>query len=232
MDQQLEKLRRARIPVYPALGNHDYLFSSAEGLKNVRKRFPGLKETWYLKRIGKLAVVILNSNLAKLSEEERIQQERWYRETLKSLERESAIGAVVVCCHHSPFTNGKITGSSRQVRKVFVPPFLAQEKCKLFLSGHAHTFEHFLKEGKDFAVIGGGGGLLHDLHEGDEAKWKDLYPRRARHFHYVRCDPEEKGLRVTVKMLKRDHSSLEAVYSFVIPWRRFPKDAIRLDELK
>ncbi len=30
--------------------------------------------------------------------------------------------------------------------------------CKVFLSGHAHAFEHFQGHGIDFLVIGGGGG--------------------------------------------------------------------------
>jgi hypothetical protein len=37
----------------------------------------------------------------------------------------------------------------------------------LFLSGHCHGFEHYKIGGKDFMVIGGGGGLHQPLKQGE-----------------------------------------------------------------
>ncbi|MDP3581303.1 MAG: metallophosphoesterase family protein, partial [Ignavibacteria bacterium] len=56
MDIHLTKLRQAKIPIYPALGNHDYFLFKDYALAQFRKRFPEMKGTWYAVRIENLAV--------------------------------------------------------------------------------------------------------------------------------------------------------------------------------
>jgi hypothetical protein len=87
------------------------------------------------------------------------QQDEWLKKTLADLDADAAVQSVIVCCHHSPFTNSRIVRPSKEVEEKFVPLYLESRKARLFLSGHCHAFEHYKVKGKDFLVIGGGGGL-------------------------------------------------------------------------
>jgi len=132
------------------------------------------------------------------------------------------IRIIVVGCHHSPFSNSAIVGHDRQVRDTFVPPFLKSDKCRLFISGHAHTFQYFKDTvaNKHFLVIGGGGGLLHKFKAGepnelqDQIKWDTEY----RMFHFVRGVFTADGLLLNVMMLAEDLTGPKSVYELLIPF--------------
>jgi hypothetical protein len=101
---------------------------------------------------------------------------------------------------------------------------MKSSKCRLFLSGHAHTFQHFKDTvaNKHFLVIGGGGGLLHTLKVGapdelqDQVRWNDKY----RMFHYVRGVLTSDGLFLKVMMLTEDLAGPKSVYELFIPFPR------------
>lgn len=130
------------------------------------------------------------------------------------------IRIIVVGCHHSPFSNSAIVGHDRQVRDTFVPPFLKSDKCRLFISGHAHTFQYFKDTvaNKHFLVIGGG--LLHKLKAGepnelqDQIKWDTEY----RMFHFIRGVFTADGLLLNVMMLAEDLTGPKSVYELLIPF--------------
>ena len=75
-------------------------------------------------------------------------------------------------------------GSSKAVQQKFVSLFMRSKKTSLFLSGHSHNFEHFKKNGKDFLVIGGGGGLHQPLYPGTD-DLADIAPEYKPMFHYL-----------------------------------------------
>jgi hypothetical protein len=144
-----------------------------------------------------------------LTVDEQAEQLSWYQETLRELDKDSAVGIVVVACHHSPYTNSTIVSPSGDVQESFVPPFLQSAKARIFLSGHAHAAEHFRISTKDFLVIGGGGGLQHPLLRGSESRWQDLFLQKTekRMFHYVEGLIAGTSATFTVRMLKDDFSS-------------------------
>jgi len=218
IDKNIEKLKKANIPIYPALGNHDYFLFKKNSLPQFNKRFPAIKESWYSVRIKNVAVLILNSNYFRLSDDEIQKQKRWYINKIKELEKDDSIEAIIVGVHHSPFTNSKVVDPSEDVRKDFVPSFLKSNKSKLFISGHAHAFEHFKRNGKDFLVIGGGGGLQHPLLMGGSQRWKDLFPipTSKRMFHYLVCELKDSKLNVRVMMLNSDFKTFMSAYEIVI----------------
>lgn len=206
MDQNFSRLRKKNIPIYPAMGNHDYYIFKSYALEQFRKRFPSVKRTWYVVKLNSVAVLILNSNFSRLSDSEIEEQKKWYSNTVEELEKNDSINTIIVGVHHSPFTNSKVIDPSEDVQNNFVPQFLKSKKGKLFISGHAHTFEHFKRNGKDFLVIGGGGGLQHPLLTGNSQLWKDLFPipTSVRMFHYLVCEATETQLRLKVMMLNQD----------------------------
>jgi hypothetical protein len=191
-------------PVHAAFGNHEYFFVPAWGKEQMLKRFPSLEPSWYLKRFGAAAVIVLNSNFDRLSEEEKEQQERWYKQTLASLEKDSTVTSVIVACHHSPLTNSSIVSPNEDVQRSFVRPFVQSKKGSAFISGHAHTREHFRMEGKDLFVIGGGGGLQQPLKDTSDAEWIGEKIVQRQFFHYVRCEMRNDALLFQIVMLKED----------------------------
>jgi predicted phosphodiesterase len=211
-----------KFPIYPTFGNHEYYFISSIGKEKMLKRFPILEPSWYITRIGNIAVILLNSNFSKLTDDEILAQQQWHTKQLSQLEHDSTISAVIIGCHHSPFTNSSIVNADEEVQRSFVDPFIHSTKTKLFISGHAHLYEHFQSAGKDFLVVGGGGGILQPLKEADDRKWKDLSPEKAnrKFFHYVSCEIGENELRLTVKMLANDSSEFEEVDEIVVPIKR------------
>ena len=219
IDTFLHKLISEGSEFYPTLGNHELLFFPETGKKNFMRRFPFYSPTGYLVNDGPIKIILLNSNFSNLSKQEIEKQQQWYHSTLKQLQQDSTVKAIIVGCHHAPFTNSKMVSPNKDVQKLFVPAFTEAPKCKLFISGHAHAFERFKYTGKDFLVIGGGGGLQQTLYTGDEEKYKDLYDSQSkkRMFHFIQCRLENDSLKIVLNMIKKDFSGFDRHYKIKIP---------------
>jgi UDP-2,3-diacylglucosamine pyrophosphatase LpxH len=215
MDRYIKSLREKGIAVHAALGNHEVMGRANAGQRKFQMRFPNHVKTGYVEIVDSVAIVILNSNFNKLSPEENELQVKWYQETLKKLDSDSSIHFIISGCHHSPYTNSKIVGCSQDVQDKFVKPFLASEKSRLFLSGHCHGFEHYKKEGKDFLVIGGGGGLNQPLRQG-EGTLDDLAREYKPLFHYLTILRNGHQLDVKSYMITKDYTLFEEGRSMAI----------------
>lgn len=215
MDGYLKDLRSKGVAVHAALGNHEVMGQAKKGERKFQTYFPDHVRTGYVKVVDSVAVVLLNSNFGKLSAEDDEQQENWYKQTLQKLDADSSIQFIITGCHHSPYTNSKIVGCSKDVEQKFVVSFLASEKSRLFVSGHSHNFEHFKKEGKDFLVIGGGGGLHQPLKTGANTL-PDVDAGYKPQFHYLTVKRHADCLEVKSFQLKNDFSSFEEGKSLVI----------------
>lgn len=220
VDAFLARLKALNVPSYAAMGNHEYKWSSRKGEANFRKRFPELATLWYSVTFGPAAIIILNSNFDELSPEQVRAQAEFYADALAAFDADPAVRGILVCCHHAPFTNGTVVGPTKRVQTDFVPAFLKAPKGLLFLSGHAHAAEHFLEQGKDFLVLGGGGGLLHPCLTGNKCRYQDIFPvlDQRRMFHYVTVRVTEEGLDVTYQMLVMDFSKFLPVHEFTLKW--------------
>jgi UDP-2,3-diacylglucosamine pyrophosphatase LpxH len=193
IDSYLATLRKNSIPVYGIMGNHDVMFFSKTGEERFLARFPDYVRTGYVRTVDSVAVVLMNSNFNALSANEKKFQQAWYRSALDSLEREPAVRTVIVSCHHSPYSNSTVVGPNPEAQQQFVEGFMATPKCRLFVSGHAHAFEHFRFNGKDFFVVGGGGGLQQPLKQGKEMDFADITASMKKpmfHFLTVRRDTD------------------------------------------
>ncbi|MCY7420275.1 MAG: metallophosphoesterase [Chitinophagaceae bacterium] len=208
MDVYLDSLRNKGIMVHAALGNHEVLLFAKKGQKNFQQRFPDHIKTGYIHTLDSVAVVLLNSNFNKLGSEENTTQIEWYRQTLEKLDADPSILFIITGCHHSPYSNSKVAHSSKPVQQKFVTSFLLSKKSRLFLSGHAHGFEHFRQQGKDFFVIGGGGGLHQPLKKGKHAL-ADLSANYKPLFHYLSIHRHADTLQVTSVFLKPDFTGFK-----------------------
>ena len=60
--------------------------------------------------------------------------------------------------------------------------------------------------------------ILHPLLTRDKQKWQDLFPEKTdqRFFHNIICEIQKKGILVSVKRPKADHSGIETPYTFLV----------------
>lgn len=208
VDNFLQAIREKGAGLYGILGNHEVMGRPVVGESKFQVRFPDHQRTGYSVMVDSVAVVLLNSNFQTLSVNENQQQIQWFRSVMEDFDGNPAVDYVITCCHHSPFTNSRIVKPSRAVQEKFLPVFFGSRKSQLFLSGHAHAFEHFQVKGKDFMVIGGGGGLTQPLRRGI-GTLTDLAEGYKPMFHYITVTPSGDHLEVRSYHLKKDFSGFE-----------------------
>jgi len=185
--------------VFGILGNHDYYRGKESGIANFFQRFPYLgKRSRHAFRFLNVAVILLNSNFKELTSDEIESQNRWYLKKLGEFQKDAAVSAIIVCCHHAPYTNSTVISASKEVRKNFVAPFVETPKAKLFFAGHCHSYEHFESQGKTFIVTGGGGGPRQEVQiKPKKQKYHDLFKGPSvRPFHFCRLILGQNSLKV------------------------------------
>jgi Icc-related predicted phosphoesterase len=184
-DEENAWLRRMGVPYYPVLGNHEYQGGPVEdALENYFARFPYLdNKRWYELRIGPVVFLMLDSNFGEMTEEEARSQLTWLQASLTDCERDPNVKMTVIATHHPPFTHSRNEYPSAKVTHLVLPLIGGHSKCKLFFSGHSHSYERFRVGGLHYIVTGGGGAPL-DFTE--EAVFpEDLYEGGTiRRFHY------------------------------------------------
>ena len=215
VDMFLDSVRKDGGHVWACLGNHEYIYNGRVGVDAFQKRFPDHSKTGYYIVKDSVAVILLNSNFSKLSADDQQKQKVFYAEALKQLNDNASVKAIIVACHHSPYSNSKVVGSNTKVQEDFVKPFLKSTKCKLFLSGHSHNFEHFKMEGKTFLVIGGGGGINQHLNTKSnrlECVDDDCHPL----FHYLMVKRTPDSLFIICREVNNDLKSFSNVLNLKI----------------
>lgn len=213
VDRFLDSCRGQGTNVCGVLGNHEVMGRKKKGEQNFQQRFPMNVRTGYVSVTDSVAVVLLNSNFNALSSEDENKQQQWYKATMESLDKADSVKAVIVCCHHAPYSNSRIVKCSGKVQEQFVPAYIQSKKAQLFITGHAHAFEHFKIKGKDFLVIGGGGGLHQPLNN-NEGCIPDLAVDYKPMFHYLSVKRAADNLLITSHFLKNDFSAFDTGISF------------------
>lgn len=214
VDSYIRQCTKDSIPVYATLGNHEVMFRTKRGTANFKARFPMYNPAGYTEIIDSVAIVLVNSNFSKMTAAEILAQDNWYSSMIKKLDNDAAIKFIIVGCHHSPYTNSKIVKPSMAVRQNFLPAFINSKKCVLFLSGHSHNFERFNMQGKNFVVIGGGGGLHQPLYTKEVSH--DLSPAYKPMFHYLIIRRMQDSLQVISRRLKPDFSGFDNGLAFSV----------------
>ena len=220
IDGFVDRLKEEKIPFYPILGNHEFIMFPLVGLEQFESRFPEHSFTGSLHIINGLAVILLNSNFLHMTKGAIQQQQSWYEKTISICEGDSAIKAVIVGCHHPPYTDSKNISFNKRVRQSLVPPFLQNKKTILFLSGHSHTFEHFVNGGKKFLNIGGGGGPQHKTVDKDEDLPNEVtrLKHKIENFFYIKTILSKDHLKLSVQELNMDFSGFHTAYHMDLPF--------------
>lgn len=213
VDRFLDSCRNQGTNVCGVLGNHEVMGRRKKGEQNFQRRFPMNVRTGYVSVTDSVAVVLLNSNFNALGAGDETKQQQWLKATLENLDKTDSVRVVIVCCHHAPYSNSKIVKCSNKVQEQFVPAYIESKKAQLFITGHAHAFEHFKIKGKDFLVIGGGGGLHQPL-SNNENSFPDLAVKYKPMFHYLSVKRVADNLLITSHFLKNDFSGFDTGISF------------------
>lgn len=214
-----------RVPVLPALGNHDYrcwlveLCSHARLPRHVRRRFPWLEPgTPYEVAFGDVALVFLDSETRLAA------QGRWLTDRLDGLETRYA--ALVVFIHRPPWTAtlDPDPEPAAAVREHIASELRRTRLATLVVSGHEHGYEHMRVGGVDFVISAGGGGPRdalaaerpRDVYAGPDCR-RGASGTVVRPFNYLLLTREPGALEVRVRGLCRGDTRVVALESFRIP---------------
>lgn len=218
-DSLMVPINKEDIPVFPVIGNHEYFGIDRIALQFLSKRFPVIKGShWYTENCDSIALVFLDSNDGEYSASQWQDQINWFRNKLLLFDNDPSIKGVVVFAHHPPYTNSLVTGDEMQVQTAFIPAFVQSKKTLAFITGHAHTYERFIENGKTFIISGGGGGPRVILRNGADAHHDYYTGPSPRPFNYLLINKGNSGLEITVKGVNKGSTQFYTLEKFNLPY--------------
>lgn len=148
-----------RVPLLPAIGNHDYpcylvqFCRSTVMARGMAERFPWMVPGEpYSVDAGELLLLFLDS------ESQYEQQAAWLRRSLR--EAADDYRAALVFFHRPAFSNSVDRGAKGNVDlQQFIVPVLNESPVSVVVfSGHIHGYEYIVRDGVHYITTGGGGG--------------------------------------------------------------------------
>ncbi len=217
-DRLMKPVTDSGIPILPLIGNHDYFFLEPWSLSFMSKRFKDFGALTYGTQIReKTALVYLDSNTRFIGKKCWKAQLLWLAHELARLDNSSEVNSVLVFTHHPPFSNSVGHREKREVREEIVPLFFKSTKTRALISGHAHTYEHFEKQGKHFIVSGGGGGARVKIKKKSACKHEDTFQGSSlRPFHYLLFSATDKAITFEIKGFDKAEKILRSIDRFVV----------------
>ena len=154
--------REKKIPIYPALGNHDLHGNEKVALANYFQRFPDLKNSrYYSVRIANALLLVVDSSLDEIAGP----QGQWLTQKLDNVPGD--VDFVFIVLHHPPYTSSsdeKKFGGGHSARspehKLAKTLEARQQNLRariVVFSGHVHNYERHEHGGVTYFVTGGAG---------------------------------------------------------------------------
>ncbi len=211
-DSETKVWRDRKIPVYPALGNHDLHGDQNVALRNYFQRFPDLKNSrYYSVRAANTLILALDSSLAEISGDEG----QWLADKLDHVPAD--VDFVFLMFHHPPYTSSsdaKVFGGGHSARTTeqALAKMLEERQAHarfrmVVFSGHVHNYERHEHGGVTYFVSGGGGAHAYPI----ERAPGDPFSSKLLNYHYLLVEVEQH--QVTVTMNRLDMSSGKAVWT-------------------
>lgn len=202
-DSETAVWREHKIPVYPALGNHDVKGSLQKALGNYFARFPGLQENrFYSVQTENTLMLILDSNEDELSGS----QGTWLRERLNQIP--STADFVFLTFHHPVYTSSSDEktlggGHSSRSREEALGQLLEERQKQIrarivVFNGHVHNYERHEHGGVTYFVTGGGGAHAYPI----PRKPDDPYQDSGINYHYLLVQVDHNHLTVIMNKLE------------------------------
>jgi len=211
-DSETSVWRDKKIPIYPALGNHDLHGDQNIALGNYFQRFPELKNSrYYSVRAANALILALDSSLEEVSGPEG----QWLADKLDHVP--SDVDFVFLMFHHPPYSSssdskafggGHSARSTEQALAKMLEERQAHARFRIVVfSGHVHNYERHEHGGVTYFVSGGGGAHAYPI----ERAASDPFQSKLVNYHYLLVEVDGKQLTVTMNRL--DLTSGKAVWT-------------------
>lgn len=211
-DSETAAWKLSKIPIYPALGNHDLKGKEAVALGNYFARFPELNGSrYYSVKLGKSVMLVLDSALDEMGGG----QGSWLKEQFAKVPSETSF--VFMVFHHPPYTSSSDEkqfggGHSARGTEKALAQFLEERQKHMHarivvFNGHVHNYERHEHGGVTYFVTGGGGAHAYPVPRAPG----DLYQDKGINYHYLLVSVE--GDRALVTMNKLEFKDGASVWS-------------------
>jgi Icc-related predicted phosphoesterase len=211
-DTETSIWREKKIPIYPALGNHDLHGKEEVALGNYFQRFPDLKNSlYYSVRAANTLTLVLDSSLEEASGP----QGQWLAGKLDHIPAD--VDFVFVMLHHPPYTSSSDDkkfggGHSARAQEQALAKMLEARQAHaryrmVVFSGHVHNYERHEHGGVTYFVSGGGAAHAYPI----ERAADDPFQSKEINYHYLLVEVDRKQLKVTMNRL--DLTSGKAVWT-------------------
>jgi Icc-related predicted phosphoesterase len=201
-DAETAVWRENKIPVYPALGNHDLYGDQRVALANYFQRFADLQTNrYYSVRAANTLLLVLDSSLDETSGS----QGDWLAHELNGLPAD--IDFVCLVLHHPPYTDSTDQtvggGHSARTPEQALAKMLQERQPRararfVVIAGHVHNYERHEHSGVTYFVTGGGGAhpYLIARQPGDPLFGK------AVNYHYLLVEVDRGKMKVTMERVE------------------------------
>ena len=201
-DSETAVWRDGKIPLYPALGNHDLHGNQQVALANYFARFPELNNSrYYSVRAANTLMLVLDSSIDELSGA----QGEWLTQHLNTLPAD--VDFVLLVLHHPPYTSSsdeKKYGGGHSARhpEAMLAKMLESRQQQMrarivVFSGHVHNYERHEHGGVTYFVTGGGGAHAYPIERSPDDPFRD----KNINYHYLLADVSPNRLKVTMYRL-------------------------------
>ena len=211
-DSETAIWRDKKIPVYPALGNHDLHGSEQVALGNYFQRFPDLRNSrYYAVRAANTLILVLDSS----QDESSGAQGQWLNAKLDNIP--SNVDFVFIMLHHPPYTSSsdaKMFGGGHSSRSSEQKLAKMLEACQVntrarfvVFAGHVHNYERHEHGGVTYFVTGGGAAHAYPIERAPD----DPFQSKEINYHYLLVEVD--GGKVKISMHRLDLTSGSPVWS-------------------
>ena len=201
-DSETAVWREKKIPICPALGNHDLHGNEKVALANYFQRFPDLKNSrYYSVRIANALLLVVDSSLDEIAGP----QGQWLTQKLDNVPGD--VDFVFIVLHHPPYTSSsdeKKFGGGHSVRspehKLAKTLEARQQNLRariVVFSGHVHNYERHEHGGVTYFVTGGAGAHAYPIERAPD----DPFQSKEVNYHYLQVEVDHGSLKITMHRL-------------------------------
>jgi Icc-related predicted phosphoesterase len=201
-DKETAVWSKNKIPVYPALGNHDLHGDLKVALANYFQRFPDLQSNrYYSVHAANTLLLMLDSSLDETSGP----QGEWLVHKLDTLPAD--VDFVCLVLHHPPYTDSSDQlpsgGHSARYPEQALAQMLEERQAHtrarfVVIAGHVHNYERHEHNGVTYFVTGGGAARPYMIvrKPGDPLLGKDV------NYHYLLVEVDRGKMKVIMNRLE------------------------------
>ncbi len=201
-DSETSIWREKKIPVYPALGNHDLHGDEKIALANYFQRFPDLKNSrYYSVRAANTLILAIDSSLPEADGP----QGQWLADKLDHVPTD--VDFVFVVDHHPPYTSSSdekthggghsARGTEQALAKVLEERQAHARFRIVVFSGHVHNYERHEHGGVTYFVSGGGAAHAYPIDRAPD----DPFQSKEINYHYLLVEVAPQQLKITMNRI-------------------------------